>query len=102
MGARGLTSVWAALLWACTLGAALGQEKSAAPVPVQTEMHNILYRFTGDVAVRIFDLDGALLPTPRHALAIFDEPPSFQINIRAARISIATDQLAKVLNQHVF
>jgi hypothetical protein len=102
MVARVLASAWVTLICACTLGAALGQEISAAPVPVQTEMHNILYRFTGDIAVRIFDLDGALLPTPGHALAVFDEPPSFQINIRAARISIATDQLAKVLNQHVF
>jgi hypothetical protein len=65
-------------------------------------MHNILYRFTGDVVVRIFDLRGELLPTPGHALAVFDEPPSFQINIQSAKISIAADQLAKVLNQHVF
>jgi hypothetical protein len=65
-------------------------------------MHNILYRFTGNVSVRIFDLDGSLLPAPGHALAVFDDPPSFLINIRAARISITTDQLAKVLNQHVF
>ena len=71
-------------------------------MPVQCEMHNIRYRFTGDVAVRIYDLEGALLPASGHALAVFDEPPSFQINIRSAKISIATDQLAKVLNQHVF
>jgi hypothetical protein len=102
MGARGVVSVCVALLWACVSGTSLAQEKNPAPAPVQTEMHNILYRFTGDVAVRIFDLEGALLATSGHALAVFDEPPSFQINIRAARISIATDQLAKVLNQHVF
>ena len=64
-------------------------------------MHNILYRFTGDVAVRIFDLHGELLPTSGYALAVFDRPPSFQISIQWAKISITTDQLAKVLNQHV-
>jgi hypothetical protein len=78
------------------------QDKSAQPAPVQCQMHNILYRFTGDVAVHIFDLEGALVPAPGHALAVFDQPPSFLIHIRAARISITTDQLAKVLNQHVF
>jgi hypothetical protein len=93
---------WAALLCGCTPGASLAQEKNPTPVPVQSEMHNILYRFTGDVTVHIFDLRGELLPTPGYALAVFDEPPSFQISIRAARISITTDQLAKVLNQNVF
>src|SRR5438067_1441182 len=96
MGARGVASVWVALLWACASGSPLAQEKNSAPLPVQTEMHNILYRFTGDVSVRIFDLDGALLATSGHALAVFDEPPSFQINIRAARISIAGDQLLMI------
>ena len=102
LGARGVASVWVALLWACAPGSSLAQGQSSAPLPVQTEMHNLLYRFTGDIAVNIFDLDGALLPTTGHALAVFDEPPSFLISIRSAKISITTDQLAKVLNQHVF
>jgi hypothetical protein len=78
------------------------QQKASQPVPVECEMHNVVYRFTGDVAVRISDLDGALLPTSGHALAVFDEPSSFLISMRSAKIFIATDQLAKVLNQHVF
>lgn len=78
------------------------QQKASPPVPVQCEMRNLLYRFTGDIAVSILELDGALLPTSGHALAVFDEPPSFLISIRSAKIFIATDQLAKVLNQHVF
>lgn len=78
------------------------RDKSDQPAPVQCEMHNILYRFTGNVAVRIFDLNGALRPTSGHELVVFDDPPSFMINIRSAKISITSDQLAKVLNQHVF
>ncbi len=65
-------------------------------------MHNILYRFSGDVAVRIFDLGGALVPASPHTLAVFDNPSSFLISIHQARISIATDQLARVLNYYVF
>jgi hypothetical protein len=78
------------------------QEKKSEPVPVNTEMHNVLYRFTGDIAVHVFDLEGSLRPTPNHELAAFDDPPSFLIDIRAAKIAITTDQLAKVMNQHVF
>jgi hypothetical protein len=65
-------------------------------------MHNILYRFSGDVAVNILELNGALLPASGHELAVFDEPPSFLISIHSAKMFISTDQLAKVLNQHVF
>jgi len=78
----------------------LTAQRKSSP-PVECQMHNILYRFTGDVAVRIFDLHGELLPTSGYALAVFDRPPSFQISIQWAKISITTDQLAKVLNQHV-
>jgi len=91
-----------ALVWTIASASSLTQEKNSAPVPVQTEMHNVLYRFTGNIAVRIFDLEGSLLPTPNHQLAVFDDPPSFLINMRSATISITTDQLANVMNEHVF
>jgi hypothetical protein len=97
-----VVKVVVALLWASAGLTLLAQEKNPGPVPVQTEMHNVLYRFKGDIAVRILDLEGSLLPTPRHSLAVFDDPPSFLISIRAAHITIATDQLANVMNQHVF
>ncbi len=68
--------------------------------PVQVQMRNILYHFTGGIAVHIRRLDGRLLPTG--SLPVFDDKQSFWIAIETAEIAITTDAMQHVLNDYVF
>ena len=69
---------------------------------VQTEMRNVMYHFTDTVAVHILELRGALVPTRKEGLPIFDDSRSFDLEINVAEITMSTNSLANVLNQYVF
>ena len=64
---------------------------------VEVQMRNVLYHFTGNVAVHIYSLDGQLIPLGNE-LPIFDDKNSFKIQIRSAVIAITPESLANVLN----
>ena len=65
-------------------------------------MRNVMYHFTAQIAILIPRLEGLLLPTRRGDMPFFDDNQSFILAIRSAEISITTDAMANVLNQHVF
>jgi len=69
---------------------------------VRVEMRNILYHFTDRIAVHIIRLQGSLVPTRAQSIPVFDDKESFAVALKSAEISISTDALANVLNDHVF
>lgn len=69
---------------------------------VHVAMKNIFYHFNDRITVRIFQLDGAVLPTHPNSIVIFDDAKSFSIAIRNARISLSTKSLAEALNRGLF
>ena len=68
---------------------------------VDVQMRNVMYHFTSNVAVRIYSLDGQLIPIGNE-LPIFDDKNSFKIQISSAVIAITPESLANVLNSYVF
>jgi hypothetical protein len=69
---------------------------------VQTQMRNVLYHFTDDVAVHIKSLDGTLVPAGNNESPVFDDKESFHIRIEAGEVAISLADLTNVLNSHVF
>jgi hypothetical protein len=88
-----------AALLACGAPAATPQTSSTQ---VHVEMKNVFYHFNDRITVRIFQLEGAVLPTREHSIVVFDDAESFLIAIHAAKISIATSVLADSLNNGIF
>lgn len=69
---------------------------------VHAEMRNVVYRYTGSIAVHIIHLEGELVPIGGDGLPVFEDPNSFVVEIRSAEMSITTDALANVMNQYAF
>lgn len=69
---------------------------------VHTQMRNIFYHYTDRIAVRIFWLDGAVLPTHEGSIVVFDDAKSFYIAIDSAKIAIGANALSQTMNDHVF
>jgi hypothetical protein len=69
---------------------------------VKVNMRNIFYHFTDRIAVHISQLEGKLVPTRQGAVPVFDDKQSFVLALDSAAISISTDAMANVLNDHVF
>ena len=69
---------------------------------VQTQMRNVIYRFTDSAAVHINSLDGELVPVKPAEFPVFDKKDSFYIRIASAEISIAAPDLASIFNSYVF
>lgn len=74
-------------------------QSDATPGAVRAEMRNVMYHYTEPIAVHITYLKGELRPTQQGGMPIFDDPNSFALSIESARMSIATDALANVMNQ---
>lgn len=70
--------------------------------PVRIQMHNVMYHFTNDVAVRIFDLQGELTPTREGTSVVFDDKYSFQMAVSTAQIALSMRDLSNALQQHAF
>lgn len=69
---------------------------------VAVTMRNVMYHYTGGIAVHIFELSGWFSPTDGHALPIFDDSRSFVLHIAAADMSISTQAMSSILNDYVF
>jgi hypothetical protein len=76
-----------------------GEKPDAA---VQTQMRNVLYRLTDNVAVHIKWMTGAVVPTGDNEFPVLDDKNSFVIRIDAAEIEISPSDLANLLNSYVF
>lgn len=78
-------------------------QSQSAPEPshaVAAEMRNVMYHFTDNIVVHIVQLKGKLVPTKE--IPVFDDDKSFILEIDAATITMSTDVLSHVLNDHVF
>lgn len=76
-------------------------QQTASP-QVHVAMKNIFYHFNDRITVRIFQLDGAVLPTRQNSMVVFDDAKSFFIDIHDAKISLTTKTLAEALNRGLF
>jgi hypothetical protein len=76
--------------------------ESAADQPVQVAMKNVMYHYTGPVAVHVVQLQGELLPVKPGTIVIFDDKNSFTLALAYAEIAISCNALAQVLNENVF
>src|SRR5579871_4596243 len=81
---------------------AAAQSRPARPNVVAVTMRNVMYHFTGRITVHILQLSGWLTPTAQHAFPIFDDDRSFILHIDSAEISMTTQAMSNVLNDHVF
>jgi hypothetical protein len=77
-----------------------GNEKQEGTV--QTQMRNVRYHFSDNVAVEIKYLNGELVPLGKNEFPIFDDKDSFNLRISTAEIAIDSSNLANVLNSYVF
>jgi hypothetical protein len=89
----------------CLVMIVVGAAQARAPgrqtdSQVHTQMRNIFYHYTDRIAVRIFWLDGTVVPT--QGMVVFDDARSFYIAIESARIAIAAKALSETMNDHVF
>ena len=75
--------------------------ESVLRAQVKAEMHNVMYHFTGPIAVHIIQLEGELEPTEPKATIVFDNANSFNISIRSAKISVTTDALSNVIDIYI-
>ena len=68
--------------------------------PVRAQMRNVMYHFTDSISVHILQLSGKLVP--KKEIPVFDDKESFALEIDSATITMSTDALSHVLNDHVF
>ena len=64
-------------------------------------MKNVMYHYTGPIAVHVVQLQGEILPTKSGDIPVFDDKNSFILALNSAEIAISCDALARVLNQNV-
>lgn len=69
---------------------------------VQTQMRNVTFRFSDNVAVEIKSLDGVLVPLGKNEFPNFDDKESFKLRVSAGEIAMNSSDLANVLNSYVF
>ena len=84
------------------LGQVYAQETPTQNGHVRAEMRNVVYHFSGSIAVHITNLQGDLVPVGQEGLPVFEDPNSFRIDVRSAELSISTSALGNVLNQYAF
>ena len=73
----------------------------ASEAHVQIAMKNVMYHYTGPIAVHVVQLQGELLPKKSGEIPVFDDKTSFTLALSSAEISISCDALARVLNENV-
>jgi hypothetical protein len=86
-------------------GIVAGQESPASDQPqglVQTQMRNVTFRFSDNVAVQIKSLNGALVPVGKNEVPVFDDKNSFNLRISTAEVAMDSSNLANALNSYVF
>lgn len=82
--------------------ALLASDSSGNDGAVHVQMHNVMYHYSGDVAVHLRNLAGSLVPTKAGEFPVFDKKESFRLQITAAEIAMDPQSLANVLNTNVF
>jgi len=93
------------LLCAAPPGIVAQQESPVSGQPerlVQTQMRNVTFRFSENVAVQIKSLNGALVPVGKNEIPVFDDKDSFNLRISSAEVAMDSSNLAVALNSYVF
>lgn len=65
-------------------------------------MRNVLYHFTGNIPIHIFQLEGEFICNRADGIVVFDDAKSFSLAIRSAKISVGTKALSAALNRGAF
>jgi hypothetical protein len=81
---------------------AAAQSRLVKPAVVAVTMRNVMYHFTASIAVHIYALPGWLAAIGQNPFPIFDDARSFVLHIDAADMSLTTQALSNILNDHVF
>lgn len=81
---------------------ASAQNQTPEPARVRAEMRNVVYHFTGAIAVHIVYLQGDLVPAGGAQYPIFDDVNSFYLDVRAGEITVSAAALTNVLNRYAF
>jgi hypothetical protein len=84
------------------LAGTAAQSRPAKHTMVSVTMRNVKYHFTARIAVHIYKLSGWLTPTGQNPFPIFDDARSFVLHIDAANMSLTTQVMSNILNDHVF
>jgi hypothetical protein len=93
------------LFCAALPGIVAGQESPAGDQQqglVLTQMRNVTFRFSENVAVQIKSLNGALVPVGKNEVPVFDDKDSFNLRIGTAEVAMDSSNLANALNSYVF
>lgn len=69
---------------------------------VRVEMRNIAFHFADNASVHIVQLEGVLTPTHPGKIPVFDDATSYSLAVSGARLEIAPEALARLLNDHAF
>jgi hypothetical protein len=97
------TSLFFIVLLCLAIESTFGQTRSGVNTrAVGVQMRNVMYHFTDQIVVHIFDLEGELIPIKETGIPVFDDNQSFRLAIDSAEIAISTNAMANVLNQNVF
>ena len=69
---------------------------------VTADIHNVLFRLTGDASAHLEDVSGELWPIGKYEMPVFDDKNSFALHVTNGTVSISPAALATVMNRYTF
>src|SRR5579863_8177350 len=69
---------------------------------VRADIHNVLFRLTGDASAHLEDVSGELWPIGKYEMPVFDDKNSFALHVTNGTVSISPAALATVMNRYTF
>jgi hypothetical protein len=103
-GIAALSLPLCALLFAVAPAIFAGQNSPIAKQEgtVQTQMRNVTFHLSDNVAVEIRSLNGVLVPLGNNEFPVFDDKDSFNLRISTAEIAMDFSNLTNLLNSYIF
>lgn len=69
---------------------------------VKADIHNVLFRLTGDASAHLENVSGDLWPIGKYEMPVFDDKNSFELHVTNGTVSITPAALATVMNRYTF
>jgi hypothetical protein len=69
---------------------------------VKADIHNVLFRLTGDASAYLENVSGELWPIGKYEVPVFDDKNSFELHVTNGTVSITPAALAAVMNRYSF
>jgi len=69
---------------------------------VKADIHNVLFRLTGDASAHLENVSGDLWPIGKYEMPVFDDKNSFELHVTNGTVSITPTALATVMNRYTF